>query len=257
MPRPERRPPAPDRRPRRAATVGAMLLVGLAPASAPASDTVDCFAATDAMMGRRWQQAEELLRQQLARPACAPRQWELKLSLGYVIEQAAGDAARERACEAAKLYAEVGRNAPTDALREAGAQGRARSAIACERLALGAPSEPGPSEPADGSVGLLIGAGGALVAGVALMALGVDADGDRASAEDAMEVAAARYDRAAFDAAGRRFDDAGQRATWLGISGWAAFAVAAGLGGGALWLWPDGPTRAELTAAPGGMRLRF
>ena len=117
-------------------------------------------------------------------------------------------------------------------------------------------SPPTATLPPDRTTALILTLSATLAAatGGTLLYLGVQADADRQAAETDMRAA---RDLPTRDAAQTRFEDAADTATTLGLTGWSALALAAGLGAAATWAWlDDGP---ELTMGVGhvGINVRF
>lgn len=244
---------------RRSGVVGLALTLAAGPAAAVEGG---CFAAGDAMAAERWAEAVTLLEARVEAPACAENAGNLRYSLGFSLEQLAADDP-SRACDAAEVYRAV--RADDAAVAEAAKAGAERAEALCARsrrtVTVSDPPKDEPSvvearvEPAPEPGALrwvLAGSAvGLAAAGGVLLFLGVQADDERAAAEavwldpgvsDA-EAQAARGD----------FDEAGGRATALGISGWAALAASVGLGVAAVAVWSaDGPA---VAVGPGGMSL--
>lgn len=237
-----------------AALLGAALVVGPGPAAAE----TNCFAATDAMTAGRWAEAVPLLEARLEDPACASQTGSLRYSLAYAIEKLA-EVEPARACAAADHYAAVA--VDDAAITAAAAAGRARMDEVCRAVSSEIPEAA--EAPAGGEVdrttaiGLTVGAGLAAVAGGALLFFGVRADGERADALAAMRAAHADGHQVRRDAAEAELEDAAARATVLGLSGWGALAVAAGLGAAATWAWVDEGPAITVGAGQVGVSGRF
>lgn len=227
--------------------------LGLLIAAAPAAHAqVDCFAASDAVAAGRWAEAEVMLIERLRLPACRAQRGELTYSLAYVTEQRAAETP-SRACRAERLYQRATRLTADPAVRTAARNGIARTTAICARAGdtddLAADTDPL-------TWGLTGGALAALVAGAALLYLGVAADDERAAAE-ALWIDPTTDDTRA-DRARRDFDDAAARATGYGIGGWTALAVGVGLGAAAAWIWlDDAPVTVTPTPTGLGVTGRF
>lgn len=220
---------------------------------APAAAETNCFAATDALTTKRWAEAIILLEERIAEPACDEQAGALRFSLAYATENLA-TTEPEHTCTAATLYAEVRSGDPT--IDTQAASGAARMRQACQ-LSQDTPNPPpNATLPPDRTTALILTLSATLAAatGGTLLYLGVQADADRQAAETDMRAA---RDLPTRDAAQTRFEDAADQATTLGLTGWTALALAAGLGAAATWAWiDDGP---ELTLGVGhvGINVRF
>lgn len=238
---------------------------------------LDCYA-TDAVNADRWADAEAELRRALTDPTCRADREGIRYSLAHAIERQA-DATPARACDAERHYREVATSGADPALTDparAAADRMARACLAATPVITPPPPgdpAPPPVEPTtpDRTAAWLTTAGAVIAAGAGatLLYLGVEADGERQTAEDELRAARAAAKAKAeaeldptaelttYHAAVGRFEDAADRATVLGLTGWASVALAVGLGATATWLWIDDD--AAVTVGPGvlGVSARF
>lgn len=240
-----------------------LAIAGLAIWSAPAVAMAepDCFAATDAVARKAWDEARPILEGLVAEPACDSQLAGLRYTLAFVLEQQIGEDPTAP-CAVAEAYAEA---AAADADREtarAAIAGADRMREACQAATarpepVEAPpvTEPESPPPVDDGAAVTgstapvdphttewavtAASAAALVAGGVLLAVALDADAERAAAEDIMRERHAVGDAEGLAAAEADFVDAADRATLYGISGYGALAIGAGLGVAAAWMWLD------------------